>query len=40
MAERKASYRGQDFDIVEASRDTSYAKLVPVVFIFVIKSAI
>ena len=39
-AERKASRCGQHFDKVEASGDTRYEKLVPVVLIFVIKSAI
>ena len=36
-AEKKASRRGRHFDKVEAS---GYEKLVPVVLIFVIKSAI
>ena len=39
-AERKASIRGRHFDKVEASGDTRYEKLVLVVLIFVIKSAI
>ena len=39
-AERKASRRGRHFDKVETSWDTGYEKLVPVVLIFVIKSAI
>ena len=39
-AERKPSRRGRHFDKVEASGDTGYEKLVPVVLIFVIKSAI
>ena len=39
-AERKASRRGRYFDNVEASGDTGYEKLVPVVLIFVIKSTI
>ena len=39
-AERKASRRGRHFDKVEASGDTGYEKLVPVVLIFVIKISI
>ena len=39
-AEKKASRRGRHFDKVEASGDTGYEKLVPVVLIFAIKSAI
>ena len=38
--ERKASRHGRHFDKVEASGDAGYEKLVPVVLIFVIKSAI
>ena len=39
-AERKASRRGRHFDKVEAKQRYRYEKLVPVVLIFVIKSAI
>ena len=39
-AERNPSRRCRHFDKVEASRDTGYEKLVPMVLIFVIKSAI
>ena len=39
-AERKASRRCRHFDKVEASGDTGYEKLVPVVLAFVTKSAI
>ena len=39
-AERKASRRGQHFDKVEASGDTRYENLIPVVLICVIKNAI
>ena len=38
-AEIKASRRGSHFDKVEASGDSGYEKLIPVVLIFVIKSA-
>ena len=38
--ERKASRHGRHFDKVEASGDTGYEKLVPVVLIFVIKNGI
>ena len=37
---REWSRRGRHFDNVEASKDTGYKKLVPVVLIPVIKSAI
>ena len=38
-AERKASRRGRHFDKVEGNGHTGYKKVVPVVFIFVIKGA-
>ena len=39
-AESKASRRGRHFDKVEASGDTRYENLIPVVLICVIKNAI